>query len=207
MDAILKSVETASTPDDPLETLVPEQTIHQNTNCVSLLIHGILLDPSCIPTSQLLLQSTVRIRPLCYWAFDSVDSEEITKDAYCCECSEDLVLVHDSNLLEERVEDIRRKEQSNHQSCERQGTTFLVHLPLRGPFHQQSALTGKGARNSRLHQSFYVLVDPTIRMVLGVGAIGRVIVGNRLLQVSTLSQLSHDFEYPFPSIYKHFAAR
>ena len=36
----------------------------------------------------------------------------------------------------------------------------------------------------RLHQSFYVLVDPTIRMVLGVGVIGRVVVGNRLLQVS-----------------------
>jgi hypothetical protein len=39
---------------------------------------------------------------------------------------------------------------------------------------------------SRLHQSFYVLVDPTIRMVLGVGAIGRVVVGNRLLRVSIL---------------------
>jgi hypothetical protein len=98
MDAILKSGETASKPVDPLETLVPEQTIHQNTNCLSLLIHGLLLDPSCIPTSQLLLQSTIGIRPLCYWAFDSVDSEEITKDAYCCECSEDLILVYYSHI-------------------------------------------------------------------------------------------------------------
>lgn len=38
--------------------------------------------------------------------------------------------------------------------------------------------------DSRLLQSFYVLVDPTIRMVLGVGVISMVIVGNRLLHVS-----------------------
>jgi hypothetical protein len=96
----LKSGETgiSETPNDPRKGLCPGQSIHQNTNSVSLLIHGILLDPSCIPTSQLPLQSTVGIRPLCYWAFDSVDGEEITKDAYCCECSEDLILVYYPNM-------------------------------------------------------------------------------------------------------------
>lgn len=133
---ILKSGETASKPVNPLNSLCPGQSIHQNTEPLSLLIHGILLDPSCIPTSQLLLQSTVRIRPLCYWAFDSVVNEEITKDAYCCECSEDLILAQHPNIWWNRVEDIRRKEQSNHQSCEHQGTTFLVHLPPRGPLRQ-----------------------------------------------------------------------
>ena len=95
VNPFLKLIEMASTPVDPLEALFPEQSIHQTD---SLLIHRLLLDPSCIPTSQLLLQSTIGIRPLCYWAFDSVDSEEIPKDAYCCECSEDLILVYYPNI-------------------------------------------------------------------------------------------------------------
>jgi hypothetical protein len=48
-------------------------------------------------------------------------------------------------------------------------------------FINDISLTESVARDSRLHQSFYVLVDPTIRKVLGVGAIGRVVVGSRLL--------------------------
>jgi len=38
----------------------------------------------------------------------------------------------------------------------------------------------------RLHQSFYVLVDPTNRMVLGVGVIGRGVVGSHLLYISSI---------------------
>lgn len=75
---------------------VQGHSIHQST--ISLLIHRFLLDPSCIPTSQLLLQTAIGVRSFCDWTFDSVDSEEITKDTYCCECSKDLTLVDQSSI-------------------------------------------------------------------------------------------------------------
>lgn len=68
------------------------QIIHQDSieSADLLVVHGILLDPCCVPTSELLLQSCVRVRPRSDGSFQPGGREEVSETRNTAKCSDKL---------------------------------------------------------------------------------------------------------------------